>query len=136
MPRSNFRLMLAGLLLVLVAGGCAAAGEGGTRGSSNVLTAEEMAGAPISNLYDAVEQLRPRWFQVRSAGSLQGTGPVVGVFMNRTYQGGTEVLRSLSTSGVAQLRYLDGPAASAQLRTPGAAALAGAIIIEMETGGN
>jgi hypothetical protein len=46
------------------------------------------------------------------------------------------VLRSMPTAGVAQLRYLDGPAASAQLRTPGAAALAGAIIIEMNTGEN
>lgn len=112
---------------------CAASGEAGARRNPNVLTPEEMAESTAANLYDVVEQLRPRWFQVRSVTSLQGQNQEVGVFVNRVYQGGIDTLRGMPKSGVSQLRYLDGPTASAQLRTPGASALAGAIVVETMT---
>jgi hypothetical protein len=120
------------LLAIFLVGlaGCAASGEPGARRNPNLLTADEMAESSAANLYEVVEQLRPRWFQVRSVTSLQGQNQQVGVFVNRVYQGGTETLRGMPKSGVAQLRYLDGPTASAQLRTPGATALAGAIVVE------
>ncbi len=114
--------------------GCASTGEGGERIRPNEISAEEMAATPAGNLYDVVDQLRPRWFQIRAVASLQQQRPEIGVYINRTHQGGVEVLRSMSKDGVHRLVYLDGPTASAQLRSPGGTALAGAIIVELVAG--
>lgn len=130
--------LLLGLLLfvfLLSVSGCAGSGErSGERTNPNALTADEIAAASGGNLYDVVEELRPRWFQIRTVASLQQQTPEVGVFVNRVYQGGTTVLRDMSKTGVTRMEYMDGPQASARLRTPGATALAGAILVQ--TGGN
>ncbi|TVR59297.1 MAG: hypothetical protein EA422_15215 [Gemmatimonadales bacterium] len=99
-----------------------------------MLTAEEILAASGGNLHDVVEELRPRWFQIRAVGSLQQQTPEIGVFVNRVYQGGPAVLRDMSKTAVTRMEYMDGPQASARLRTPGATALAGAILVQ--TGGN
>jgi hypothetical protein len=122
---------LAGFLVGSVA--CASSPEGdGTRRDSNILTAEEMAGAPVSTLYEAVEQLRPRWLQIRMRRSLTMESEV-SVFMNRNYLGGVQELRNLGLTGVVRLRYLDGSLASATLRVPDGKHIEGAIVVE--TGG-
>jgi len=131
LKRSQGIVVLFLMAMALGMAGCAASGgEGGTRRDPNLLTSDEMAQTSSANLYDVIEQLRPRWFQVRSVTSLQGQNQQIGVFVNRVYQGGLDTLRGMPKSGVAQVRYLDGPTASAQLRTPGATALAGAIVVE------
>lgn len=123
---------LAGLLVLAAA--CASSNGDGPRRDSNILTAEEMATAPVSNLYEAVEQLRPRWLQVRTRRSLNMESEV-SVFLNRSYLGGPQELRSMGISGVAQLRYLDGALASATLRVPSGRAIEGAIVVETSGGG-
>jgi hypothetical protein len=122
--------------LALVAASCASTGEssGGERRNTNELLPDEIRAAPVSNLYEAVEQLRPRWLQIRSVRSLSGGGGEIGVFVNRTHVGGPEVLRSMSVDGVARLRYLDGPAASAQFRSAGGDGFPGGIIVETVDG--
>jgi hypothetical protein len=123
--------VVAGLLVS--AAGCASTSEGdATRRDSSVLTAEEMVGAPVSNLYEAVEQLRPRWLQIRMRRSLTMESEV-SVFMNRNYLGGPQELRALGLTGVVRLRYLDGSLASATLRVPDGKHIEGAIVVE--TGG-
>jgi hypothetical protein len=131
--RVTRRAAVLGMMTVLAAG-CASSGEPGERRNMNELLPEEIAAAPVSNLYEAVEQLRPRWLQVRNVQSLSGAGAGVAVFQNRTHLGGPEVLRGMGWNGVARLRYLDGPQASAQLRTPGSDGFAGAIIIDTADG--
>jgi hypothetical protein len=121
-------------MMTAMAAGCASSGEAGERRNMNELLPDEIAAAPVSNLYEAVEQLRPRWLQVRNVQSLTGGAGQIAVFQNRTHLGGPEVLRSLGWNGVVRLRYLDGPQASAQLRTPGSDGFPGAIIIETADG--
>ena len=124
------------VVMVLVFAGCASTGEsaGGERRNTSELLPAEILAAPVSNLYEAVEQLRPRWLQIRSVRSLSGGAGEIGVFVNRTHVGGPEVLRSMSVDGVVRLRYLDGPAASAQFRSAGGDGFPGGIIVETVEG--
>jgi len=132
--RVGARTFLAGFVALVVAS-CASSGESsGERRNTSELLPEEIRAAPVSNLYEAVEQLRPRWLQIRSVRSLSGAGGQIGVFVNRTHVGGPEVLRSMSVDGVARLRYLDGPAASAQFRSAGGDGFPGGIIVETVDG--
>lgn len=119
------------LLLCLLSSACAAAGEReGERARPNVLTAEQIEESVGANLYEVVEELRPRWLQIRGVSSLQQGSAQIGIFVNRVYQGGPEALRAMPKAGVSRMQYMDGPEASARLRTPGNTALAGAILVE------
>lgn len=118
------------LAVAVFLSGCASGGSAGSGINSNVLTQAEIQEALASNLYEVVEKLRPRWLQIRAQTSLTQTGGEIGVFINRTHQGGVEVLRSLTIDGVTGMRYMDGPQASAALRSAGGTAFAGAIIVE------
>lgn len=65
--RQTILTCVAALGLAAMAGGCATGGgegeESGPRRDANLITAEELA--PFANLSarEAIEQLRPRWFQ-------------------------------------------------------------------------
>ena len=121
--------------IILAATACASTGTGTTttRRDSNVLMPEEIAEAPVSNLYEAVERFRPRWLLIRSPRSLNMQSEV-SVFLNSSYLGGPESLRQVGVDGVVRLRYLDGPTASALYTVPDGRAIEGAIIVE--TGGD
>jgi hypothetical protein len=123
-------VMLLALLVGTVA--CASSGEGSSGRDLNVLLPEEIQEAPVSNLYDAVNQLRPRWLQVRSVTSLGGGAADIAVFQGTSYIGNSEALRSMGLDGVARLRYLDGPLAQAQLRAPQGVQMPGAIVVEYD----
>jgi hypothetical protein len=117
--------------LALVAG-CATGGGGATRTNSSVLTREEMTAASVSNVFDAVERLRPRWLQVRTQMSLTSPTEIV-VFMDRNFLGGPDMLRQFAPTDVTLLRYMDGTTASATL--PGMANLSVEAAIIIEVGG-
>ena len=120
----------AGLLTVMVLAGCASAGGEQGRRNTSVLTREEMAEVQVSNVYDAVERLRPRWLQIRTQLSLTSPTEIV-VFMDRNFLGGPEMLRQFSPNDVARLRYMDGTTASATLPGMANRSIEAAIIIEV-----
>ncbi|HEX9885264.1 MAG TPA: hypothetical protein VGA70_02205 [Longimicrobiales bacterium] len=129
----NVRRTLAALILTgLLVGAAACASTKGTatRGDPNVLTPEEIAGTPVSNLYEAVERLRPRWLLIRSARSLNMPTQVV-VFLNASYLGSPDALRQLGFDGLVRLRYMDSARASALYSVPSGVAIEGAIIVEV-----
>lgn len=113
--RTRTLLSLAALLLLSA---CAAMGKPTqpiAPGKSNELTGEEIRAANYQNLYDAVEALRPLWFQTRSRGST--TQPAeVQVYIDNLHQGNIEALRRMSAGDVQTLRYLD--TATAAIRYP------------------
>jgi hypothetical protein len=122
-----------GLLIALLAiGACASASAGSerTRTNSSVLTREEMIEASVSNVYDAVERLRPRWLQIRTQMSLTSPTEIV-VFMDRNFLGGPEMLRQFAPTDVTRLRYMDGTTASATLPQMANRSIEAAIIIEV-----
>jgi hypothetical protein len=129
MTRIRYRLRLVSLVAVLGAAACASAPNGGSGGSSNVLTREDVDASEAGNLYDAINQLRPRWLTVRASRSLGLTTEIV-VYQDLTYLGNPEVLRQLSPNMVARIRYLDGATATASLPGLGSRHVEGAIVIE------
>ena len=122
--------------LFLVASMAACASAGGTeRRDANVLERAEIESASVSNLYDAVDRLRPRWLQVRSVMSMSGTPPQIVVFLNASYIGDPEALRQFDASTIVRLRYMDGPMATARLRGYDTTRhVVGAIVLETADG--
>jgi hypothetical protein len=111
------RRIPASLLIVafITVAGCASSGTGNVRRDSRLLTPEEIATVPVTNLYEAVERLRPRWLEMRDVRSLgTGIGQIV-VFLNNSYVGGPETLRQFQGHQVIRIRYLDAAQASATL---------------------
>jgi hypothetical protein len=117
MTRVSTRLFPMLLLLALSLGGCASGGERPPSTSATTLTQDDMSAVAGSNLYEVVDRLRPRWLQVRGPMSLTGAAaPQIVVFLNNAYLGGPDQLRQFMPRDVIEVRYLDGPTASATLR--------------------
>lgn len=128
---SKTRGMAVALVMLILAAACASTGNT-TRRDYNVITAEEMEAIGTANtLWDVVNQLRPRWFSVRSGRSLGGSEPAtVVVFQDESiFLGGTDVLRQFRPDAAQSLRYLDAATASASLPGLGGRHVAGAILI-------
>jgi hypothetical protein len=117
-PRIRTALLLLALVPAMLAA-CASAPEDRPTGTSSVVISRgELDSMPDSDLYEVINRLRPRWLQPRGVTSLrvsQTTGQIV-IFLNQTYLGGPDELRQFRPGEVDEVRYLDGPAAAAQLR--------------------
>jgi len=118
--------------LLTWAAACASSTPGVRRDSAELLP-EEIAEVPVSNLYEAVERLRPRWFQIRSPRSMNMSTEVA-VILNSSYLGGPETLRQIAPTGLIRMRYLEAARATALYRVPDGRAVEGAIIVEMGAG--
>ena len=83
---------------------CASAGAH----HANVITAPELSRSTAPNAYDAIRQIRPERLRTRDPGAIvyfKARQPVVAV--DNTLVGGVEVLRTLLTSKVARIEYVD-----------------------------
>jgi len=120
------------LLVSSLAGACASsgAGQGGSDRNPNLLTREEILSADATNLYDVIQRLRPRWFQVRSQRSFSMPTEVA-VLQNDSYMGDIEVLRQMTPELAIEIQYLEGARAATSL--PGLMSgrhIEGAIIVK------
>lgn len=117
------------LLVITGLTGCAAAagGSGGT--DRSIITNEEIASANVSNLYDVVQRLRPRWLDVRGGRSLSTLSTDIVVYQGETYLGGIDVLRQFGPEAVSWLEYMPGSKASNVLAGLGSRHVEGAIIL-------
>jgi hypothetical protein len=131
MLRPHRIVLPAALLLILGVVACAPAATSSGRDQS-VLTREEIMSAEVTNLYDVVHRLRPRWLNVRGQRSFgqAALSTEVVVFQNQTMLGGIEVLREMAPDIAMRLRYLDGATATASLTGLGSRHVEGAIIVE------
>ncbi len=101
------------LALSLVVGACASSGER-SGGDSRLLTAEELEASGASDVYEAVERLRPRWLRGRGGRSLDALETDILVYFNDSRMGSPEeTLRSMSLDGISRIEYLDSARASA-----------------------
>lgn len=101
------RKRFAGLAICLVvAAACTKSSQTpiGSRSSSNVLTRQEIAAAPVQTAYEAVQQLRPNFMRARSTASRTSAYPVV--YIDGMRKGSLETLRLIRAAEVAEIRYL------------------------------
>ena len=95
------------------------------------ITSVEVAATPVANVHDLISRLRPQWLRTGGIGSIRGNtrSQVIAVYLDDTRIGDIRSLSTISTSGVASLRYYDAARAATVLRNPGADPIAGAIVI-------
>jgi hypothetical protein len=111
---------------------CASAGgsasSSGPRSDRNLITAEEIAGVSVSNLYDAVRLLRPEWLNQRPNPSAitPGAESDIIVYMDRIRFGTPEQLRQFPPSVAVSVRFLSPSQAEGEF---GVGNMRGAILV-------
>jgi hypothetical protein len=96
------------------------------------VTMTEITATPVSNAYDLVNRLRPRWLQAGRPSSIGGgtvRNQVILVYLDGARLGTVDALRSLSIGGFRSMQYYDAIRAATVLRDPGTDPIAGAIVI-------
>lgn len=103
--------------LVLLGTACATAG-GGSRSSSDVITAEELSTLDDMSAYRAIEQLRPVWLRSRGRVSLgSSAGSLPRVIVDGASREELDALRRIWISDVQSLRYLSSSEATTRYGT-------------------
>ena len=111
------------IVLALALGACATSGasaegsgtdaqaqtqeQSGPRSDRNTLVAADLQRSQATNLYDIIRALRPQWLDVRP----QAGGDPIQVYMDDNRLGGIEVLRTMTTTNIRTIRWLDPSAA-------------------------
>jgi hypothetical protein len=124
-------------IALLSAQGCASSGTAGTakvtESSPDRITATEIAATTgASSAYDLVRRLRPRWLNAAATGSIGGgsiRSQSLLVYLDGVKLGDVESLKTLTTSGITTMQYLDAVRAATVLRDVGSEAISGAIVI-------
>lgn len=125
-------VLLAGCAPATAEGGAAAeARPAGSRVRANVLTRAEIEGSGTTNLFDAIQRLRPQWLRDAGQTNYQGSGREIVVYQGTTQLGGAEALRQLAPGYADTIRFLDGVTASNTLPGLGSRSVGGAIVIEI-----
>jgi hypothetical protein len=103
------------------------ASSSGPRPERNLITAEEIAGVSVANLFDAVRLLRPQWLSTTNPSTFRvsAEGTII-VYMDRIRFGEPEQLRQFPPSIALSVRFLDPSEANAEF---GVGHLKGAIMV-------
>lgn len=95
------------LLLALTAFCACASAAGQPRGSSSILTREEISTSGATTAYEAVVQLRPAFLRARGARSLRDPTPLSPiVYVNDMRHGGIETLMSIRADEIDEIRFI------------------------------
>jgi hypothetical protein len=118
------------LVALLVVGGCASTGTGGSSGSRDEITREQLLEMPQATAFDVVRRLRGRWLRPRGAGTSVRLDPtdIVVYVNNQREPGGIESLRSFRAGELQSIEYFDSSRATTRW---GTGHPAGAIVISM-----
>jgi hypothetical protein len=87
-------------------GGPAGADAGGDAGDARLITRAEIDRGQWKNTYDLVSSLRPRWVRARGIDSFEDPGQVQ-VYVDGTRLGDVVLLRTLPTTGIQRLEWVD-----------------------------
>jgi hypothetical protein len=106
-------LLFAAICAACVAcAGSRAAGDG-SRTNREIITSEQILEYRFANAYEAVQALRSNWLQTKGVDSFRNPGQVR-VYVDDTFLGGVETLRTIAVSTIYVIRHLDGVAATAR----------------------
>lgn len=124
------RIAVTAAVVVLMTAGCASGGAGSTGGgddlggNADLITLAEIEAAPTGTAFDVVNLLRPRWLRPRTRGTSgfgttqvdpitggsadpSGGGTLPVIFMDNTRFGDIGSLRSISSSIIERMEYMD-----------------------------
>lgn len=108
MFRTTLGLLAVAALFGLTA--CASSPPNGTdahdQGGARLITRAEIERSQWSNTYDLVRNLRPRWVETRGVDSFENPGEVQ-VYVDGMRLGPVDMLKTLSTSGIYYLEWVD-----------------------------
>ena len=104
-------LMMAALLVA-----CASNSSGSGRGVGNVLTYDDLVATNETNLYMAIQSLRPRWLRPRGQTSFVFE-TVVTVFVNGSPEGDASDLIGMPITGIVDVTYLSASEATFRFGT-------------------
>ena len=127
--RRQLRYIAMTSMLVAV-GACASSKSSGSQSvhrTGNAIDANDIASTAASNVYDAIQRLRPQWLtstRIRRGGS----GDDLIVYLDSNRYGTMNSLRSLSIGGVQEVRYFS---ASEATNRYGTGHTGGAILVLM-----
>jgi hypothetical protein len=115
------------MMMVLVgSGACASSGASGSSGTSGtVITGEQLLATNQSNLFQALQTLRPQWLRSRAAASLSGPTEVM-LFVNEAPYGTVNDLSGIPITAVEDVRFLSASEAGSRY---GTAAGAGGLLL-------
>lgn len=103
-------LIVAALVAVIGAAGCATGGtgNGSSSGSRNHITNEELSDPMIQTLtaFEAIQRLRPRWLRSRASGS-GGTQTLPVVYLNGSRYGNTSSLQAIDVGDIEEMRFIN-----------------------------
>jgi hypothetical protein len=102
---------------------------------SDVITASQISTSGASSAWDAVQRLQPHWLRPPATGSIGGgtaQSQVILVYLDGHRLGDVSSLRTLSTSGITSMRWLDAARAATVLTDVGSDPIAGAIVIRTQ----
>lgn len=126
LPRTRYVIAFFALALALGLGACAGAASGGASGggvrrNSNRIDEAELATVAETDVFTAINRLRPAWLRAGSRGTLPE------ILLDGTPQtGGPEVLRNFRAADVSLLEYMSASDATTRY---GTGYTAGAILV-------
>lgn len=88
------------------------------RGSSRVLTGDQLRATGSANLWDALRQLRPEWLRGRAAASLiSGEGDEPVVYLHGIHHGPVRTMQQMNIEQVRRVEFVDGRDATTRFGT-------------------
>jgi hypothetical protein len=104
------------VFMVLGIGACASGSGGGGGGPSNVITGQQLIETRQSNLYAAIQVLRPAWLRSRGSASISSPSEVT-LFVNEAPYGTVNNLSGIPIDAVLDVRYLSASEAGSRYGT-------------------
>ena len=116
--RPAFARLAAPMLAVLLFGFAACTGSRSStskspRSDSSLITSDQIVKHRFANAYEAVQALHSNWLLSKSADSFNAPSQVR-VYVDNTFLGPVESLRSINPNNVRSIRHFDGVAATAR----------------------
>jgi hypothetical protein len=108
--------LVASVVVAVMAACGAGSGYTAVGGDRNILTRAQLENVNATDLYDAVQRLRPNWLTARGPASVSDDprGQVASVYMSGNQMGDAEVLRNIRLEDIDSLRYYDAGSAGAR----------------------
>ncbi len=114
------RRLIPALAAIALLTGCASTTSSSdtTGRSSDIITREELDELSVTNVYDAVRQIRPMWLRSRVGAFSAGTATVpIQVYIDRVHRGDITALETIQLSSVYRVEFVRGPEATTKYGT-------------------